>query len=286
MTLVNGIEALAEARGDGRAVLGFSIYNLEQGLAVVAAAEELDTPIILQAGSSAFGYAGREALAGLALGLARDAPVAVGVHLDHCTDLEEISQCLELGYTSVMFDGSALSLEENVLLTREVVTRAHRAGAWVEAELVGIAGNEDASAPADAAQLTDPHTAAQFVAATGVDALAVAVGNVHGMATRPPRLDFDRLREIADAVALPLVLHGVSGLPEPDVATAVDLGVAKLNLNAELRQAFLSGVTSAPPPDEDSVAAFMASAIDATKGVALAKLRSFSVRSAAATKAV
>jgi tagatose 1,6-diphosphate aldolase GatY/KbaY len=279
MTAPVDSQMLRRAWAQRCALVGFSIYNLEQGLGVVRAAEAEGVPVLLQAGSSAFRYAGREPLARLAQGLAQTASVPVGIHLDHATELSEIDACLRLGYTSVMFDGSALALDENVRVTCEVVTRAHRAGAWVEAELAGIAGDEDESAGAEAGALTDPQLAAEFVAATGVDALAVAVGNVHGMPAEPASLDLELLGRIADAVAVPLVLHGASGVPEGDVAAAIALGVAKLNVNTELRRAFREALlrTAQHPPQGDGIAALMHAAIDATQAAAREKLRAFSV---------
>jgi tagatose 1,6-diphosphate aldolase GatY/KbaY len=278
--------ALRRARSEGRALIGFSIYNLEQGLGVVRAAESVGVQVLLQAGSSAFRYAGREPLAALAVGLARSARVPVGVHLDHSTDLAEIDACLRLGYTSVMFDGSGLPLEQNVAMTCEVVRRARRVGAWVEAELAGIAGDEDASVDAAAAGTTDPEVAATFVAATGVDALAVAIGNVHGIGATPPALDLALLERIAEHVAVPLVLHGVSGLQPADVSAAIALGVAKLNVNTELRRALRDAViaTAADPPPGDSVAGMLGPAIAATQAAAADTLRAFSLVPLATTE--
>jgi ketose-bisphosphate aldolase len=271
-------EALREARASGRALIGFSIYNLEQGLAVVRAARAERVPVLLQAGSSAFRYAGLEPLAALALGLARSEPASVGVHLDHATDLAEIDRCLALGYTSVMFDGSALPLAENVRLTAEVVSRAHEKGAWVEAELAGISGDEDESVAVAAGALTDPDIAAEFVAATGVDALAVAVGNVHGVSATPVVLDLELLEAIAAVVDAPLVLHGASGLPDDQVRAAIALGVAKLNVNTELRRAFCEGLlqVSAAPPAGDAIANWLEPATDAVQAVAQQKLSALS----------
>jgi tagatose 1,6-diphosphate aldolase GatY/KbaY len=287
MTLDLGAEQLRDARARGRALLGFSIYNLEQGLAVLAAAQAEGVPVLLQAGSSAFRYAGREPLMRLALGLAESARVEVGVHLDHATNLAEIEACLDAGYTSVMFDGSALPLEENVRLTSEVVKAAHGHGAWVEAELAGIAGDEDESVSASPGQLTEPALAAGFVAATGVDALAVAVGNVHGVPAEPIALDLERLARIAEVVEIPLVLHGASGLSDADLQAAISLGVAKLNVNTELRRAFREGLlaSAASPPQGDGMASLLAGAIEATQAVAQEKLRAFTVAQTAAPQA-
>jgi fructose-bisphosphate aldolase class II/tagatose 1,6-diphosphate aldolase GatY/KbaY len=276
-------ERLRAARAGQHALIGFSIYNLEQGLAVVRAAEAEEAPVLLQAGSSAFRYCRPEPLMGLALGLADSAAVEVGVHLDHATHLSEIHACLAAGYTSVMFDGSALPLEENVRLTAEVVRCAHDHGAWVEAELAGIAGDEDESSDVSATALTNPSVAAGFVAATGVDALAVAVGNVHGLPAEPVDLDLDLLGLIAEAIEIPLVLHGASGLPDAEVQSAIALGVAKLNVNTELRRAFRVGLlaSATAPPAGDGIASLLAAATQATQTAAQEKLSAFTARAAA-----
>lgn len=235
---------LADARRARRAVPAFVAYNMEMVQGIVAAAESTRRPVMVIAGSRAFRFAGLRPLAALALDAARESPAAVGVHLDHCRSVEEIETCLALGYSSVMFDGAHLAYEENLALTRRVVAAAHDVGATVEAELVGVAGDEDVSSDAVATSMTDPDQAAAFVAATGVDALAVAVGNVHGFTTREPVIDVARLARIADLVAVPLVLHGASGLSDDVVRRCVAAGVAKVNVNAELRRSYLAAVAS------------------------------------------
>jgi fructose-bisphosphate aldolase class II/tagatose 1,6-diphosphate aldolase GatY/KbaY len=201
----------------------------------------------------------------------------VGVHLDHSTDVDEVRACLELGYSSVMFDGSSRPFEDNVHATRQVVELAHRHGAWVEAELAGIAGDEDASSGASAGALTDPGQAAEFVRRTGVDALAVAIGNVHGIPSAPVRLDLDLLEAIAEVVDVPLVLHGASGLPVEEVQAAIRLGVAKVNVNTELRRALAEAVTAVAGqrPTSDALAAWMGPIVDAIRVAAEEKLELF-----------
>jgi tagatose 1,6-diphosphate aldolase GatY/KbaY len=238
------------ARAEGCAFAAFSVYNLEQAQAVSRAGAEEAFPIFIQAGSSAFGYSGYEPLVALALAVARTSAGQIGVHLDHSRDLEEIRRCLEAGYTSVMFDGSALPLEENVALTQQVVAEAHAAGAWVEAELAGIPGDEDRSGDVDSGLLTDPDVAEVFVRTTGVDALAVAIGNVHGVPRQPVALDLELLAAIRSTVSVPLVLHGASGLDDAQVLNAIQLGVAKINVNTELRHAFRNGLEQQRPDDD------------------------------------
>ena len=245
--LLRGLAALADAANSHRALPAFSVYNLETVQAIVVAGERTGLPVIVNAGSSAFRHSGRNELASLALDAAASSSTPVGVHLDHSRSLEEIFACLELGYTSVMIDGSDLAFSDNVRLTKQVVERAHDMGAWVEAELVGLSGDEDVSTNAVSSAMTDPALAEEFVAATDVDALAVAIGNVHGLTSTSPVLDLERLEEIGRRVNIPLVLHGASGLPHEMVLACLDRRVAKVNVNAELRRAFLGGVEEALP---------------------------------------
>ena len=197
---------------------------------------------------------------------------AVGVHLDHCRDPEVIDACVALGYSSVMIDGSHLPFEENVAVTRRVVERAHAAGVWVEAELGALGGDEDASGEAEAGAMTDPEQAAEFAERTGVDALAVAVGNVHGYTPVPVRLDLERLRAIDAVCSAPLVLHGASGLPEEDLLGAIAAGVVKVNVNAELRRAHLRALAEGLEAVGDDVRALQGRAIEAMTAVAAEKL--------------
>ena len=239
--LARGTEMLANALAAHSAVPAFATYNLEMVQAVTAAAEQTDRPVIMLAGSSHFHHAGRSALISMALQAAHTSTAPVGVHLDHSRDLAEIEECTKAGYSSVMADGSHLPFEDNIALTRAAVAIAHPAGVWVEAELGAVAGDEDVSTDATPAQtMTDPVEAAEFVERTGVDALAVAVGNVHGLTSTPMSLDLQRLTAIRSAVPVPLVLHGASGLPHQQLSAAIDCGVAKVNINTELRQAHLA----------------------------------------------
>ena len=272
--MLHGTDALKQAAATGHALPGFVAYNLETVQGITAAAEAAGRPVLIQAGAGPFKHAGREALMRLALDAAEDSPTArLGVHLDHSRDLDEITVCLEAGYTSVMVDGSHLPFAENIALTKEAVRRARHHGAWVEAELGALPGDEDISTDAVATDtaMTDPAQAAEFVAATGVDALAVAVGNVHGFTKHPVRLDLDRLAAIHEAVPVPLVLHGASGLPVEELHGALARGVAKVNVNAELRRAYLDAVRANLPsalPGSDVVSVWSAGR-DAVRDAAL-----------------
>ncbi|MFC6066972.1 class II fructose-bisphosphate aldolase [Streptomyces ochraceiscleroticus] len=271
--LLHGTDALKEAAAAGQALPGFVVYNLETVQGITAAAEASGQPVLIQAGASPFKHAGRDTLMRLALDAAGRSAARLGVHLDHSRDLDEITACLEAGYSSVMVDGSHLPFTENIALTKEAVRRARDHGAWVEAELGALPGDEDVStnAVAQAAAMTDPQQAGEFVAATGVDALAVAVGNVHGFTKNPVHLALDRLAEIHEAVPVPLVLHGASGLPVEELHGALARGVAKVNVNAELRRAYLEAVRTSLPsalPGSDAVSLWAAGR-DAVRDTAL-----------------
>lgn len=237
------VAALHQAYANGYAFGGFQAYDTVTTNAIVRAAETLNVPVIVQAGSSAFSGTGRDTLIGLVKAAAASADVPVGVHLDHCRDLDEVRYCLDAGYTSVMFDGSHLPFDENVALTREAVTLAHRYGAWCEGELGAIAGDEDVSVHAVSGAFTDPTEAKRFVDETGVDCLAVAVGNVHGLSDTPATLDFEQLQAIHEACQHPLVLHGASGFDDDTLRRAIGLGVVKVNVNTETRRGIFDGLS-------------------------------------------
>jgi len=270
--LARGTSILTNARRTGRAIPAITTYTLESIRATCAAAEQARLPVILQAGSSSFRGVGREPLAAAALAAAAAAEVPIGVHLDHSTDPDEISACIALGYSSVMIDGSHLPFEDNLSLTASVVREAHAAGVWVEAELGALPGHEDTSTDATASELTDPEQAAEFAHRTGVDALAVAVGTVHGFTSKPVHLDVPRLRRIAALTPTPLVLHGASGLPDAALSDAVAAGVAKININAELRRAYLGALRSSLAEGDDDLPRIQRRAVEAMTQIAAEKL--------------
>ena len=245
--LVPMVELLTAAQREGYAVGAFNTYNLEITRAILAAVEAQRAPVIVQVGSSALKYAGREALTALVLAEARRSPVPVAVHLDHSTTLDEIRWCVEQGFTSVMIDGSALPLADNIALTRQAVALARPHGVTVEAELGSIVGEEDRAAEREAVGLTTPQQAEEFAQATAVDALAVAVGNVHGFYRGEPKLDAARLDDIHCCVPVPLVLHGASGLPDAAIQRSIQGGVRKFNVNTEIRVALFTALADSLP---------------------------------------
>lgn len=235
-------ELLETALRNIYAIGAFNVYNLEGVKAVVTAAEEMRSPVMLQLHPSALIYGGA-ALVALCLEAARQAQVPVSVHLDHSTSASDIKRALDAGMTSVMADGSHLPYEQNLAFTREMTLLAHQKGAVVEAEIGRISGTEDGLTISEKeAKMTDPDQAREFVRETQVDALAVTIGNVHGEYKSPPRLDFARLERIRSRVDIPLVLHGASGLPESMISQSISLGVCKFNVNTEVRQAYMQSL--------------------------------------------
>ena len=230
----DGTQVVGNLRGTGRAVGAFNVILLEHAEAVVAGAQDAGLPVVVQISQNAVEYHGSLAPLALAcLSLADAATVPVLVHLDHVEDEALVEEGLALGVPSVMFDAAALPYAENVARTAAVTARCHAAGVWVEAELGEVGGKDGAHAPG---VRTDPAEATAFVAATGVDALAVAVGSSHAMSSRDAVLDEDLVGALRDAVAVPLVLHGSSGVPDDGMRRAVARGVAKVNVGTRLNQ--------------------------------------------------
>jgi ketose-bisphosphate aldolase len=252
--LANTIDLVREARTKDVAVGAFNTYNLEITRAIVDAAEQLHQPVILQLGMSALKIGG-EALARAMLAAASVARVPVALHLDHCPDIDVIETCFAWGFSSALADGARLSFEQHVAFVNQAVHLAARYGATIEAELGYLAGTEDSITVEEVdASLTDPLQARELVSQSGAAMLAVAIGNVHGYTPKPPTLDFARLAHIAAAVDVPLVLHGASGIAREDIQHAIRLGITKLNVNTEVRTAYLSAIAAwglrfGPEPD-------------------------------------
>jgi fructose-bisphosphate aldolase class II len=237
--LINPRKLLLDALQNQYAIGAFNTYNLEITLGIISAAEASNAPVILQVGTAAQGYGGAATLSALSLAAAETANVPVAVHLDHARDLDAIKDSILRGYTSIMFDGSALPFEENIAQTLETVRLARDAGIPVEAELGSLNSEEgQQSENTETLNLTDPPQALEFVEKTGVDSLAVAIGNKHGFYQGDPDLDFNRLEAIRDCTGVPLVLHGASGIPNEDISRAISLGICKINVNTALRKAF------------------------------------------------
>ena len=229
MPLVNMKALLKDAQEKNYAVGSFSVANLEMIQGVVKAAEETKSPIILQIAEVRLNHSPLKILGPAMLAAAKNASVPVAVHLDHGTTLECIGEALRLGFTSVMFDGSHLSFEENIEKSKEVVSMAKPYGAAVEAEIGCVGGSEDGSVDI-AMRCTSPDQAEIFAERTGVDALAIAIGNAHGFYKEAPQLRFDILESVRDRVSIPLVLHGGTGISEEDFIRCHQSGIKKINI--------------------------------------------------------
>ena len=240
MTRINTFDIVKDAAEKKIGAAAFNVIHLETAEALVSAAERAGKPVILQMSHNCVRYHGDNlepiGRAMIALAEASSAPIAV--HLDHCESVELAKQAIDLGFDSVMYDGSTLSVDENIANTAEVVRYAHERGATVEAEL-GEIGGKTAHTPG---VRTSPDEAKQFVADTGVDGLAVAVGSEHAMQERTASLDIDLIGELKDAAGVPLVLHGSSGVPDEEIQRGIRAGMTKINVSTHLNGHFTRAV--------------------------------------------
>lgn len=251
MALVTSKELLLDAQKNGYGVGAFNVENMEMVQAVVAAAEELRAPVILQTTPGTLKYADAEYFFANVRTAAGKASVPVVLHLDHGNSFEMAMRAFRAGYTSIMIDGSKLSFEENIALSRITADVCHAAGIPVEAELGKVGGKEDDLVVTGDSPYTDPEEAAEFVRRTGIDSLAVGIGTAHGFYKGEPHVDLDLLCRVREAVDIPLVLHGTSGVPDETVAQAVKRGICKVNYATELRAAFSDGVKAVLTADPE-----------------------------------
>lgn len=243
MTLVTTKEMLKDAYKNHYAIGAFGAHNLEIIKAVIAGAEFVGSPVILQTTSSTYKYVEIPYMIAMAKAAAENAKVPVALHLDHGESFNIVMECLRAGYTSIMIDGSKLSLEDNIDLVRKVTDATGPIGVPVEAELGTIGGVEDDFVLEESqALLTDPVAAERFVRETGIDSFAPAFGTAHGNYKKEPKLQFDLLGKIREVTNIPLVMHGASGVPEESVRKSLDYGVAKVNFSTELKDLFAEEV--------------------------------------------
>jgi fructose-bisphosphate aldolase class II len=298
--LITNKELMIPARKNGYAISAFNVQNLESMSAIAEAATEEKSPVIMQITPSVIKYAGLAYISNLVRTAAQLAPVPIAMHLDHGEDHETAVKCIDAGFTSVTIDGSFLKFEENVALTKRVVNVAHPKCVPVEAELGKLAGVEKRSVKEKEAILTDPETAVKFVEKTGVDTLAVAIGTSHGAYKfkSEAKLDLERLKVISEKISVPLVLHGASsvpqwivekankygaelsgakGIPEEELRKAISLGIAKINIDTDLRLAFTAAVREVltNSPKNFDPRKILGPAKDAMKEVAKGKMRLF-----------
>lgn len=298
--LVTNKDLLEPARKKGYAIGAFNVQNLESMSAIVEAATEEKSPVIMQITPSVIKYAGLAYISNLVKTAAQLAPVPIAMHLDHGGDFETAAKCINAGFTSIMIDGSFLSFAENIALTRRVVSIAYPKGVSVEAELGKLAGVEERSVEEKDAILTDPEIAVEFVEKTGVDTLAVAIGTSHGAYKfkSEAKLDLERLKVIGERISIPLVLHGASsvpqwivekankygaklsgakGIPEEQIIKAISFGIAKINIDTDLRLAFTATVREVltKSPKNFDPRKILGPAKEAMKEVAKGKMRLF-----------
>ena len=252
--LVTGKELLQDAHKNNYAVGAFNVNNMEIVQAIIEAAEEMNSPVILQASQGGLKYAGVEYIAALGKLAAEKTKVPVVLHLDHGTDFDQVMLCIRHGFSSVMIDGSKFDLNGNIAITNKVIEVAHAVGVSVEAELGKIGGTEDhITVDEKDAVFTDPNEAKRFVEETNVDSLAIAVGTAHGVYKGEPKLDFDRIKTIKEMLNMPLVLHGSSGVPDEAIKKAVSLGINKINIDTDLRIAFAKGIKEFLKENPDNI---------------------------------
>ncbi|WP_027623928.1 class II fructose-bisphosphate aldolase [Clostridium lundense] len=229
MAIVNMKELLINAQQENYCIGAFSIANMEMIMGALKAAEETRSPIILQIAEVRLKYSPLSLIAPMMIEGARHAEVPVAVHLDHGESLDTIEEALTLGFTSVMYDGSHLPIEENIKNTKKVIAMAKKYGAAVEGEIGIIGKKEDGSGDGESL-ITRVEDAKKFYDETGVDALAIAIGNAHGVYTSAPNLNFTRLKEISTSIKVPLVLHGGSGITEEGFKESIEYGIKKINV--------------------------------------------------------
>lgn len=278
MGLAPVADLLAKAEKEGYAVGAFNANNMEIVQAIAEAAEKEKAPVIMQASQGAIKYAGLDYIIGLVKIAADNCRVPIALHLDHGTSFDQVVQCIRGGFSSVMYDGSKLPLDENIKITQKVMDIARPIGVSVEGELGKIGGTEDdISVDEREALYTDPEEARLFVEMTGVDSLAIAIGTAHGQYKGEPRLDFDRLSHIKSLVNVPIVLHGSSGVPDEAVRRAISLGVRKVNIDTNIREAFVWKLREeiGKDPDEIDPRKLLGPAKDAAVELIREKIRLF-----------
>jgi ketose-bisphosphate aldolase len=239
MEIVNSLELLQDAYNNHYAVGAFNVSDMENIQSVLEAAEELQAPVLVEAAREEVEYADHENFVGMIRSIAQRKKGVCAIHLDHCSDFDFEMKCIRYGFSSIMFDGSLLSFEENAAITRKVVEVAHATGVSVEGELGTIGQTNEMGEKIDDTGLTRPEDALEFLEATGVDFLATSFGTAHGLYKADPKLDFERLAKIAELTKIPLVMHGGTGVPEDQVKKAISLGISKINFSTILRKSFI-----------------------------------------------
>lgn len=276
MPLVTLSSVVKKAQKEHYAVPSFNFSGIEDLRGILDAAQEAKSPVIVMTSVNIGNYWGLEGVAAYVRAMAADLDVPVVLHQDHTKDVETLKKCIDLGYTSVMIDASERPFDENVELSNRVAEYAHAFGVSVEAELGHISGAEEGAGEGDE-MLTRPEDAQRFMELVDVDALAVAVGTAHGFYTKPPKLDFDRMLKIGELTKVPLVLHGGSGVSEPDFVHAIECGMTKINVGTELRYEIMQNLKKnfAADPDEVDIRKLVSSGRGVIAEVAKHKMELF-----------
>ncbi|AHK22638.1 D-tagatose-1,6-bisphosphate aldolase subunit KbaY [Candidatus Hepatoplasma crinochetorum Av] len=274
MPLVKGKILIKDAIKRNYAIPAFGIVNLEGAKAAIEAAEELNAPIILQTTEGGINYAGHEELAAIAIASAKKAKVPVAVHLDHGRNIEYHKRSLELGYTSLMIDGSTLPFDENIKITNKVKSLIKDQDISLEAELGMIGGKED-DIEEEADHFTKVEDAIKFINNTNIDMLAIACGTSHGFYVKEPKINISLIKEIYDKTKKPLVLHGGTGVPLNQITKAVQAGIRKANFDSELKKAIICGILEYmyKNPDAFDLRKIFQEGINQAKEVAKSKIK-------------
>ena len=264
-------EMILKAREGRYAVPAFNAENMEMVQAIVAAAEETRSPVMIQTTPTTVNYITREMAYAMVKTEADRASVPVALHLDHCENYDDVVAAMKVGYSSVMIDASKIPYEDNVALTAKVVEAAKPFGATVEAELGTVGGKEDGHSAG--VIYTDPDQALDFATRTGVDIFAVAIGTAHGFYKGEPKLNFELLAKLREMISVPLVLHGGSGVPDEMIRRTIELGISKVNFATELRAAMTAAVREALKNDAViDPKKFMGPGRDAVKALCIHKI--------------
>lgn len=275
MSIISTKYLLRDAQAKGYAVPAFNIHNAETIQAILEVCSEMKSPVILAGTPGTFKHIALEEIYALCNAYSGSFGIPLALHLDHHESLDDIRHKVNAGVRSAMIDGSHFPFEENVKLVKSVVDFCHSRDCSVEAELGRLGGVEDdMSVDAENAFLTDPQKARRFVELTGVDSLAVAIGTAHGLYTKKPQIDFQRLAEIREVVDIPLVLHGASDVPDEYVRRTIELGVCKVNVATELKIAFATAVKKwfTENPEGNDPRYYMRVGMDAMKEVVRSKI--------------
>lgn len=275
MSVISAKYLLDKATASGYAVPAFNIHNAETIQAVLEVCHDMASPVILAGTPGTFKHIAIEHIYALCVSYTNTLQMPLVLHLDHHQSTDDIASKVAIGVRSAMIDGSHLPFEQNIALVQQVVALCHRQDCSVEAELGQLGGTEDDMAVSDEnAFFTDPQQAQDFVKRTAIDSLAVAIGTAHGLYTRPPKIDFQRLAAIRQQVDIPLVLHGASDVPDADVRRTIELGICKVNIATELKIAFAGAVKKwfTENPEGNDPRYYMRKGMDAMKEVVRHKI--------------